>query len=128
MSDSLYNGLYFGFNIISSVSAMAGNIGMKYASNKILNNIIQNPSQITNYRLWQIKTYGRYSSQYSSGVMQRSRSNPGGGYTLTNNKNVSYGFIMFHPGGGHHGPLAYWKVTSSFHKAARFYYLSGLPF
>lgn len=26
------------------------------------------------------------------------------------------------------GPLAYWKITSSFNKAARFYYLTGVPF
>ena len=56
MNDSLYNGLYIGLNIASSVGQIAGNIGMKYASNKILNSIIQNPSKVQNYSLWQIKT------------------------------------------------------------------------
>ena len=53
MSDGLYNGLYIGLNIASSIGSIASNLGMKYASNRILNNIIQNPSQITNYKLWQ---------------------------------------------------------------------------
>ena len=53
MSDGLYSGLYIGLNITSSIGSIASSLGMKYASNKILNNIIQNPSQMTNYKLWQ---------------------------------------------------------------------------
>ena len=128
MSDTLYNGLYIGLNIASSAGTIVGNFGMKFASNRILNSIVKNPSQITNYKLWQIKAYGKYSSQYVAGVMTRSKSNPGGGYTLTHVKNSSYGYIQWHPGGGHHGPLAYWKITSSYNRATRFYYLSGIQF
>ena len=125
MSDSVYNGLYIGLNIASGVGQIAGNIGMRYASNKILNSIIQNPSKVQNYSLWQMKTYGRYTTQYIPGVMQRSTSNPGGGYTLTNKTNVSQGYIQWHPGGSrwHFGGAAYWKVTSSYNKAWRGLYL-----
>ena len=121
------DGLYIGLNISSSLGSIAGNIGMKFASNRILNNIIKDPSQITNYKLWQIKTYGRYTSLYTPGALKKG-SHVGQGYTLTNKTNSSYGYIQWHPGGGHHGPLAYWKITSSFNKAVRFYYLTGLPF
>ena len=68
MSDELYDGLYIGLNIASSIGTIAGNLGMRYASNRILNHIIQDPSQITNYKLWQIKTYGRYTNQWRVGT------------------------------------------------------------
>ena len=126
-SDSVYNGVYTGLNIVSAVGSIAGNIGMRFASNKILNAIVQDPSKINNYKLWQIKTFGKYTSVYTPGTLKRG-SHVGQGYTLTHNRNASLGYIQWHPGGGHHGPLAYWKITSSFNKAARFYYLTGLPF
>ena len=126
-SDSVYNGVYTGLNIVSAVGSIAGNIGMRFASNKILNAIVQDPSKINNYKLWQIKTFGKYTSVYTPGTLKRG-SHVGQGYTLTHNQNASLGYIQWHPGGGHHGPLAYWKITSSFNKAARFYYLTRLPF
>ena len=126
-SDSVYNGVYTGLNILSAVGSIAGNIGMRFASNNILNAIIQNPSKINDYKLWQIKTFGKYTSIYSPGTLKKG-GHMGQGYTLTHNQHASLGFIQWHPGGGHHGPLAYWKITSSFNKVARFYYLTGLPF
>ncbi len=126
-SNSVYNCVYTGLNIASAVGSISGNIGMRFASNKILNAIVQDPSKITNYKLWQIKTYGKYTSLYTPGTLKRG-SHVGQGYTLTHNQNASLGYIQWHPGGGHHGPLAYWKITSSFNKAVRFYYLTGLPF
>ena len=127
LSDSAYNGIYIGLNIASSIGSLAGSLYMRFASNNILNSIIQEPSKITNYRLWQLRTYGRYTSLYTPGTLGRG-SHAGQGYTLTHIEHASKGYIQWHPGGGHHGPLAYWKITSSYHKAARFYYLSGLAF
>ena len=127
MSDSAYGWTYFGLNVASSVGTAAGRLGMRIASNHILNSIVQNPSKITNYNLSQIKAFGKHTSQYVSGVMQKG-AHAGQGYTLTNIKNASFGYIQWHPGGGHHGPLAYWKITSSFNRTARFYYISGIPF
>ena len=126
-SDNVYNGVYISMNIASAVGSIAGNISMRFASNQILNTIVQDPSKINNYKLGQIRTFGEYSSVYSPGTLKRG-SHVGQGYTLTHNENASLGYIQWHPGGGHHGPLAYWKITSSFNKAARFYYLTGLPF
>lgn len=126
-SDSLYNGVYIGLNIASALGSIAGNIGMRFASNKILNAIIRDPVKINDYKLWQIKTFGKYTSVYSPGTLKKG-AHIGQGYTLTHNQHASLGYIQWHPGGGHHGPLAYWKITSSFNKTARFYYLTGLPF
>lgn len=126
-SNNTYSAVYAGLNVVSAVGSIAGNIGMRFASNKILNAIVQDPSKITNYKLWQIKTFGKYTSIYSPGTLQKG-GHIGQGYTLTHNKHASLGYIQWHPGGGHHGPLAYWKITSSFNKAARFYYLTGVPF
>ena len=126
-SDSVYNGVYMGLNIVSAFGSISGNIGMRFASNNILNAIVQEPSKINNYKLWQIKTFGKYTSAYTPGTLKRG-AHIGQGYTLTHNQNASLGYIQWHPGGGHHGPLAYWKITSSFNKAARFYYLTGLSF
>ncbi len=125
INDSVYNGLYVGLNIASGIGQIAGNLGMRYASNKILDSIIQNPSKVQNYSLWQMKTYGRYTTQFTPGVMQRSTSNPSGGYTLTNKTNVSQGYIQWHPGGSrwHFTGASYWKVTSSYNKAWRGLYL-----
>ena len=36
MSDSLYSSLYLGFNIASSISTIAGRLGMRAASTKII--------------------------------------------------------------------------------------------
>lgn len=40
---------------------------MRYASNKILNSIASNPNNINKYKLWQIKIYGKYTSQWLVG-------------------------------------------------------------
>ena len=126
-SDDVYNDVYIGLNIASAVGSIAGNIGMRLRANTILNNIIHNPSKVNDYKLWQLKTFGKYTSLYTPGSLKKGL-HAGQGYTLTNNKNASLGYIQWHPGGGHHGPSPYWKITSSFNKAARFDYLTGLPF
>jgi RHS repeat-associated protein len=126
-SSDVYSGIYVGLNVVSAVGSLAGNLGMRFASNHILDAIIQDPAKITNYKLWQIKTYGRYNSIYTPGTLGRG-SHAGQGYTLTHGGHASRGYIQWHPGGGHHGPLAYWKITSSYNPINRFYYLSGLPF
>lgn len=113
MSNSTYNGWNVGLSIASGIGRIAGNIGMRFASNRILNSIVQNPSKINNYKLWQMKTYGRYTSQFTPGVMQRSSSNPVGGYNLTHISGAPKGHIQCHPGVGHHGPMPYWRVTGS---------------
>ena len=64
MNDELYNGLYIGLNIVSSVGSIAGNIGMKYASTAKLNAVMKNPEIIQNYSKFQFKTYARYSNQW----------------------------------------------------------------
>lgn len=127
MSDSAYGWTYVGLNVASSVGTVVGIWGRRIASNHILNSIIQNPSKITNYNLSQIKAFGKYTTQYNPGVLQRG-SHAGQGYTLTHVINSSRGYIQWHPGGGHHGSLAYWKITSSYKGSARFFYISGLPF
>lgn len=50
---------------------IAGNIGMKIASNNILNNIVNNHQSAQNYKLWQMKTFGRYTTQYVPGTFQK---------------------------------------------------------
>lgn len=81
-----------------------------------MNSIIQNSLKVQNYSLWQMKTYGRYTTQFIPDVMQHSTSNPGDGYTLTNNTNVTQQYIQSQPGGSrwHFGGTSYWKVTASF--------------
>ena len=112
-SDNLYDGLYIGLNVASAVGSIAGNIGMKIASNNILNNIVKNPQSVQNYKLWQMKTYGRYTTQYVSGTLQKG-SHIGQGYTLTNIGGGPKGYIQWHPGSRHHfGGATYWKVTSA---------------
>ncbi len=112
MSDSLYNGLYIGLNIASGIGQIAGNIGMRYASNRILNSIVSDPTKVQKYNLWQMKTYGRYTTQYNVGALTRG-SHKGQGYTLTNKVNPSNGYIQWHPGSRwHFNGSPYWKVTS----------------
>ena len=128
-SEDLYNNLNIGFNIASSVGAIAGNIGMRIASNIILNNIMENPSQITNYKLWQIKTYGRYTTQWRIGTLHRGKA-IGKGYTLTNVKGPNYGYIQWHPAGStwHVNKNPYWKITSGKLGKIWFDYITGLFF
>ena len=123
MSDSLYNGLYIGLNIASGVGQIAGNIGMRYASNRILNSIVSDPTKVQNYSLWQMKTYGRYTTQYNVGALTRG-SHKGQGYTLTNKVNPSNGYIQWHPGSRwHFNGSPYWKVTSGLGATWRGLYL-----
>ena len=112
-NDATYNSIYTGLNVVSALGSVAGNIGMRIASNHILNNIVKNPQQIQQYKLWQIKTYGGYSSQYISGTLRKG-GHIGQGYTLTNASGGPKGYIQWHPGSRHHfNGLPYWKVTSS---------------
>lgn len=54
---------YIGLNLASRLGQISANLGMRYASNKILNSIVNNPNNINKYKLWQIKIYGKYTSQ-----------------------------------------------------------------
>ncbi|MDY2889382.1 MAG: RHS repeat-associated core domain-containing protein [Candidatus Caccosoma sp.] len=112
-SDEVYNGVYIGLNVASAVGSIAGNIGMRIASNHILKGIVNNPESVQQYRLWQLKTYGKYTTQYVPGTLRRGE-HIGQGYTLTHVKGATKGYIQWHPGSRHHyNGLPYWKVTSS---------------
>ena len=127
MSDGLYNGLYIGLNFVASIGSVVGNVGMKYASNKILNNIIQNPSQIKNYKLWQIKTYGKYTTQWSVGTLNRGNA-AGKGYVLRQTYDGRY--IQWHPAGStwHTNQNPYWKISSGSLGKMWFDYITGRRF
>ncbi len=113
LSDGAYNGIYTGLNIASSVGTIAGNIGMTIASNNVLNGIVKTPENAQNYKLWQLKKYGKYSTQYRSGTLTRG-GHIGQGYTLTNIDGATHGYIQWHPGSRHHfNGLPYIKVTSA---------------
>ena len=100
---------------------------MRYASNKILNNIIQNPSQITNYKLWQIKTYGRYTTQWNVGTLNKGNA-AGKGYALRQTYDGRY--IQWHPAGStwHINQNPYWKLSSGALGKMWFDYITGLRF
>lgn len=74
----------------------------------------QNPSVLQNLLPSQVRS-ALMQSGWVEGVMQRSQSNPGGGWTLTQKMpNGETGvYIQWHPGGGHHGPTPYWKISVS---------------
>ena len=111
--DERYNGVYRALNIASSVGSIAGNVGARIASNNILNNIVKNPKRVQQYQLWQIKTYGRCSSQYIPGTLRKGE-HIGQGYNLTNVGGAPKGYIQWHPGSRHHfNGRPYWKVSSS---------------
>ena len=122
MGEDLYDGIYFGLNIASSIGTIAANIGMRIASNNILNGILENPEKINKYNLKQIKTYGKYSSQWKSGTLSKGNSK-GFGYKLTNGKD---GLISWSPGSGHHGNVPYWKVSSGTNGTKRYIYMLGI--
>ena len=112
-SDGVYNGVYIGLNIASAVGSIAGNIGMRITSNHILKGIVNNPESVQQYRLWQLKTYGKYTTQYVPGTLRKGE-HIGQGYTLTHVKGGPNGYIQWHPGSRHHyNGLPYWKVTSA---------------
>ena len=112
-SDEVYNGVYIGLNVASAVGSIAGNIGMRIASNHILKGIVNNPESVQQYRLWQLKTYGKYTTQYVPGTLRKGE-HIGQGYTLTHVKGGPNGYIQWHPGSRHHyNGLPYWKVTSA---------------
>ena len=112
-SDEVYNGVYIGLNVASAVGSIAGNIGMRIASNHILKGIVNNPESVQQYRLWQLKTYGKYTTQYVPGTLRKGE-HIGQGYTLTHVKGGPKGYIQWHPGSRHHyNGLPYWKVTSA---------------
>ncbi|QVK19282.1 DNRLRE domain-containing protein [Mycoplasmatota bacterium] len=120
-------GLGGSYELGSFIGSIGGGIaGGKIAdtfSTRYLNNIVTNPSAIEGQSLTKVKMATRLSSKYKVGVMQRSKSNPYGGFTATNKMNVSYGYIQYHPGTlRHYNGAPYWKVTSSFNKAKRFPY------
>ena len=112
-SDEVYNGVYIGLNVASAVGSIAGNIGMRIVSNHILTGIVKNPESVQQYRLWQLKTYGKYTTQYVPGTLRKGE-HIGQGYTLTHVKGGPNGYIQWHPGSRHHYKgLPYWKVTSA---------------
>lgn len=60
-----------------------------------------------------MKTYGRYSSQYITGALQKD-SYIGQGYNLTDVGGATKGYIQSQLGFRHHfDELPYWKVTSA---------------
>ena len=112
-SDEVYNGVYIGLNIASAVGSIAGNIGIRITSNHILKGIVNNPESVQQYRLWQLKTYGKYTTQYVPGTLRKGE-HIGQVYTLTHVKGGPNGYIQWHPGSRHHyNGLPYWKVTSA---------------
>ena len=122
-SDGVYNGVYIGLNIASAVGSIAGNIGMRITSNHILKGIVNNPESVQQYRLWQLKTYGKYTTQYVPGTLRKGE-HIGQGYTLTHVKGGPNGYIQWHPGSRHHyNGLPYWKVTSALEGTWRGLYL-----
>ena len=110
---NLYDGLYFGLNIFSSVGSLAGNIGMTYASNKILANVMQNPQAIQNYSRFQFETYARYSSQWTlkpskNGKGMRALSN------INTGNSIRYGYGINNA--EHYFGDYYWIVANGFGK------------
>ena len=113
ISDSAYNAVYLSANVLSAIAIAGGGIGRRAASNHILDGIVKNPNKVQHYSLWQIKTYGKYTSQYISGTLKRGH-HIGQGYNLTNLNGATKGYIQWHPGSKYHfNGQAYWKVTSS---------------
>ena len=121
MNDNTYNNLYIGLNVASLIGSLAGITGMHVASNRILNNIAQNPPTIQNYSLRQIKTYGNYSYHWTPGTLKKGQ-HIGQGYTLSINYDGRY--IQWHPGTQYHfSSLPYWKVSSGRLGAKRYFYI-----
>ena len=96
---------------------------MRITSNHILKGIVNNPESVQQYRLWQLKTYGKYTTQYVPGTLRKGE-HIGQGYTLTHVKGGPNGYIQWHPGSRHHyNGLPYWKVTSALEGTWRGLYL-----
>ena len=109
MSDELYNGLYIGLNVASTVGAIAGNIGMTYVSTAKLNAVMKNPASIQNYSKFQFKTYARYSNQWS---LLPSKNGKGmRALSLINKGNsIRYGYGIYNA--EHYFGAYYWIVAN----------------
>lgn len=108
-NDSTYNGVYIGLNIASAVGTIAGNVGMRYASNRIFKNIMADPQSVQKYSYRQFEVYAKHSTWKIDYLNKGTHKGQGLG--------VSSGFdgqrIQWHPGGQYHfDGSAYWKVSS----------------
>jgi len=109
MSDSLYNGLYAGLNIASCAGTIAGNVYMRYASNRILNNIMIDPQSVQKLSTYKFKTYARYSSQWDllpsrNGKGMRALSN------VNKGNSIRYGYGI--DNARHYYGSYYWIVSN----------------
>jgi RHS repeat-associated protein len=80
-----------------------------------LDDVVRNPGLLEGRAPGQIVDAIESSPHWQRGTMLRSASRPDEGLTLreiNRNGNPTGRYIQWHPGGGHHGPHPYWKVSS----------------
>ena len=116
--DTTYNSIYAGSNMVSALGSIAGNYGMKIASNKMLANIMAEPQKVQNLSIFKFETYARYSNQWNllpskngKGMRALSRINNGNairyGYGINNEQHFwgNYYWIVCNNIGKHRFPF-----------------------
>jgi hypothetical protein len=85
------------------------------ACDSILNDIFDNPSQLAGKPLSEVKTLvGEIEFPWVEGTLSKG-SHTGLGWTvreMSQSSEYTDRYLQWHPGGGRHGPNAYWKVSS----------------
>lgn len=105
----------------------------KYGQNNVrwntasIDSIIDTPSKITQFSPTQImdiaESNGWTVTPLGKGSLLGISYENGGGFSI-HTPNGGSEYIQYHPGGGHHGDLPYYKVSSSQNGTIR-YYLNG---
>ncbi|MFA7376183.1 MAG: RHS repeat-associated core domain-containing protein [Acholeplasmataceae bacterium] len=113
MNASDYNAWYVGLNIASGVGQIAGNIGIRYASNVRLNAVMKNPELIQSYSKFQFKTYARYSNEWKL-LAARNGKGMRALNTVNNGNSIRYGYGINNA--EHYYGAYYWIVTNGIRK------------
>ncbi|MGH9826464.1 MAG: RHS repeat-associated core domain-containing protein, partial [Blastocatellia bacterium] len=108
------NGFYRAFQLAQAV--WNGFLASTDHSIESVEDIFKDPSVLRQKTPEDVAPKIRDTAGWKEETMRHSQSNPGGGWLFreySQNGQPSGRMIQFHPGGGHHGPLPYWKVSSA---------------
>jgi hypothetical protein len=98
-----------------TVALQGGSATSKVQKYAEIESIFKNPEQLAGKTPDEIDALFKNKNNWKLDVMQKSESNPGGGRVyreLTSDGKLTDRMIQWHPGGGHHGVEAYWKISS----------------
>ncbi len=98
----------------SSTTTSSATTSTNTAKLSSINGIFNDPSSVQNMTPQEVSQLAQNDDSWEEGQLGRG-AHAGQGYTLRERNasgNLTGRYLQWHPGGGQHGPLPYWKVSS----------------